>query len=72
MNENYPGTLIDFGPLKCLWLGWNLFNIISALVRKKWVGKVLVKCIWNEKIDKELMNQNGKDQLCFLWPCLYV
>ena len=35
MNENYPDTHLNFGPMKCSWLGENSFNIIGALVRKK-------------------------------------
>ena len=35
MNENYPATLLNFGPLKCSWSGKKKsFNIIGALVRK--------------------------------------
>ena len=34
MNENYPETLINFGPLNCSWLDQNIFNIFGALVRK--------------------------------------
>ena len=42
MNENYPETRLNFGPLKCSRLGQNSFNIIGALVRKKRVCKVFV------------------------------
>ena len=34
MNENYPETLLNFGPLNCSWLDQNIFIIIGALVRK--------------------------------------
>ena len=34
MNQNYPETPINFGPLKCSLLSLNLFNIFDTLVRK--------------------------------------
>ena len=55
MNENYLKTLLNFGPLKCAWLGQKSFNIIGALVRKNEFVKCsfirLFKCIYGAVYD---------------------
>ena len=60
MNEEYPETLLNFGPLKCSWLGQNSFNIIGSLVRKN----EFVKCSFISLLQCIIIGSKNKLRPC--------